>query len=177
MLKRMMILMGVIIIAILVASCQRTEDNNDLDLPTLMVVQDYGKIEFDDLLDEMNNIPLQDVINHFEKKLTGYFERHNLMEVISIDIYKESDIVNGTNNKEDFQDFYVDISLGLDRLSLSRNEFEDKAREVNRELFLIFREDTYGYLKLNTLYVEFLEDEVVKAKHSNSITLIDLPID
>ena len=167
----------VVIVIIPLASSQKTEDNNDLDLPMLMVVQDYGKIEFDDLLEEINNIQLQDVSNHFEKLMSDYLKQHSLIEIISMDIYQETDVVNGTNNKEDFQDLFVDISLGLDRLSLSRNEFEDKAREVNRELFLIFREDTYGYLKLNTLHVDFLEDGVVKAKHSNSITLVDLPID
>ena len=103
-----------------------------------MVVQDYGKIDFDDLLEEINNIPLQDVSNHFEKLMSDYLKQHSLIEIISMDIYQETDVVNRTNNKEDFQDLFVDISLGLDRLSLSRNEFEDKAREVNRELFLIF---------------------------------------
>jgi hypothetical protein len=171
----MMRLIMVAIITLCAISCQKTEVKDGLDLPSLESIQGFDKSQFSDLLKKMNNISLHDATVHFEMKIIEYFEQHELIEIVSMDFYNDPKSVK-TNNKEEFQNLFVDIGLSLDKLSKTRNELEDVAKEVNRDLFLVFKEDTYGYLKLNTLTIEFLIAEIAIVKHSNGITLLDLPL-
>lgn len=150
------------------------EDNDSLGLPGFSAYQNLTESERTIIIDKLDAIPMDDVVKHFEKKIADYTNNQELIDIISLDIYKDHLLMHGNMNQKMFENLFINVELSFYTKDMTWEERESKTKKMNDEIIdLCNIQDTYGFLKLNSLHTIFIDtNNRYNFKYSNGVTQV-----
>ncbi|KXZ40354.1 hypothetical protein SAMN05661008_00092 [Alkalithermobacter thermoalcaliphilus JW-YL-7 = DSM 7308] len=136
------------------------KDSDDFKgLPNLSDFRKLPQSEQIKLMKKIDSIPMDYVGNYFEGKIADYVNNKKLLDLITIDIYEDNLLMYENQNKKQFNNLFISLELSINHENMSREEAENISNEINKEIFQLCINDTYGFLKLNTLYTNFIDNK------------------
>ncbi|MBS4039810.1 MAG: hypothetical protein KGZ81_04355 [Flavobacteriales bacterium] len=136
------------------------KNNDSIGLPSLSVYRNLTESERTIIIEKTDAIPMDDVVKYFEKKIVDYDNNKELINIISLDIYKDNLLMYEDQNQKQFNNLFINAEFSINTKDMTREEAENITHKMNSEIFdLCFKQDTYGFLKLNTFNINFIDNK------------------
>jgi len=150
------------------------ENNNSIGLPSFSAYQNLTESERTIIIEKTDDIPIDDVVKYFEKKIVDYVDSKELIDIISLDIYKDNLLMHENQNQKQFNNLFANVELSINIQDMTGEETQDITHKMNKEIVdLCSNQDTYGFLKLNTLNINFIDNnKMAKYEYVNTNTVV-----
>ncbi len=174
--KKALFTLITLIVCLLGVGCIKntSENNNALGLPSFSTYQNATESERTIIIEKAAAIPMADAIKYVEEKIAEYVNSKEALDIISLDIYKDDLLMNTRLNQKIFNNLFIDAEFSIDTKDMTREEAENLTREMKSEILdLCFKQDTYGYLKLNTFNFNFIDNNrLLKFGYADTSTIV-----
>lgn len=169
------ILITLIVSFIGIGCANETQVNNSsIDLPSLSEYQNLTELERTMIIEKTDDIPIDDVVKYFEKKIVDYANNKELIDMSSLNIFEDNLLMHEDQNQRQFNNLFINVEFSINPNDMTREEAEDITYKMNKDIFdLCYMQDTYGFLKLSTFNIDFTDNNAMsKYSYVNTSTAI-----
>lgn len=144
------------------------------DLPNLSDFQSLSESEKTIIIEKIDSISIDSAAKSFKRKIQDYINKEKLINLITLDIYEDNLLMYENQNKKQFNNLFIDVELSINNIKdMTIKDVENISYEMNKEIYSLFNENIYEHFKLNTVNVNFIDNNnKSNYEYVNSNTLV-----